>query len=342
MKLSVIVPVYKVPEEYLRGCLQSLCDQREESVEFLVVDDGSPDNCGEVCEEFAAKDSRIKVFHVKNAGVSNARNVGIHAACGEYIMFLDGDDYLEKDICSNSICAMDACNSDLMLFGFSTNKYGSINTTLPADDGSLKTYGQEKVDELLQRAFSGWNSYAGFRVGSPWGKLFRRDKIMEHGTQFVVGLKKSQDIVFMVDYLLTIHSVSFYSKIGYYYIINDSSVTHRYNKAILETIDSLDEQFTRRLSSMEEPRKKILQNAYCGLRLYFLIDVLTLDILNSQNHSSLREARAAVVTQCRRPMFSEALKIKIPGYYGKRRCSILLLLKYRFYWIATLLGKKIL
>lgn len=91
--VSVIIPIYKV-EKFLRICLESVINQTYKNLEIILVDDGSPDNCGEICDEYASKDSRIKVIHKENGGLSDARNAGIEVATGEYITFVDSDDFL--------------------------------------------------------------------------------------------------------------------------------------------------------------------------------------------------------------------------------------------------------
>ena len=95
VKVSVIVPVYKIEESLLRRCLDSLASQSEKNAEFIVVDDGSPDCCGDIIDEYAIKDSRFVPIHTENCGVSNARNVGLDHAVGKYVIFVDGDDYVE-------------------------------------------------------------------------------------------------------------------------------------------------------------------------------------------------------------------------------------------------------
>lgn len=95
--ISIIVPVYKV-EPYLRRCLDSICGQTYRNLEILLIDDGSPDSCGEICEEYAAKDSRIQVIHQANCGIASARNSGLARAAGEWIGFVDSDDWIEPDM----------------------------------------------------------------------------------------------------------------------------------------------------------------------------------------------------------------------------------------------------
>ena len=96
-KVSVIVPVYKV-ENYLKKCVNSLINQTLKDIEIILVDDGSPDSCGKICDEYAKNDSRVKVIHKQNEGLSEARNVGIMAAKSPYIGFVDSDDYVAEDM----------------------------------------------------------------------------------------------------------------------------------------------------------------------------------------------------------------------------------------------------
>ena len=98
MLFSIIVPVYKV-ESYIKRCVQSLLNQTFHDVEIILVDDGSPDQCPMMCDEFAKEDARIKVIHKKNGGLSDARNVGIEAATGKYIIFVDSDDFISPRAC---------------------------------------------------------------------------------------------------------------------------------------------------------------------------------------------------------------------------------------------------
>lgn len=98
-KISIVVPVYKVPEKYLHQCVGSLIKQTMEDIEIVLVDDGSPDNCGLICDSYSEKDARIKVIHKENGGLAAARNSGVAASSGEWIMFVDGDDWIEAPMC---------------------------------------------------------------------------------------------------------------------------------------------------------------------------------------------------------------------------------------------------
>ena len=106
-KISIIVPVYRV-EDYLERCIGSLMSQTYEDIEIIIVDDESPDKCPAICDEYGRKDSRIRVIHKKHEGLSAARNTGIAAAEGDYVMFVDSDDYIEPDSCERLVSSMDA------------------------------------------------------------------------------------------------------------------------------------------------------------------------------------------------------------------------------------------
>ena len=114
-KLSVIVPIYNV-EKYLRQCLESIVNQTFRDLEIILVDDGSPDKCGEICDEYAKKDNRIIVIHKANGGLSAARNDALNIATGEWIAFVDSDDWLDIDIYEKAITAGDRYDVDILLF----------------------------------------------------------------------------------------------------------------------------------------------------------------------------------------------------------------------------------
>ena len=117
MKLSIIVPVYKV-EPYLRRCVDSILAQTFRDFEVILVDDGSPDNCGAICDEYAAKDARVKVLHKANGGLSDARNAGLDIAQGEYIGFVDSDDYIAPDMYETLLDLAKRTDADISAVGY--------------------------------------------------------------------------------------------------------------------------------------------------------------------------------------------------------------------------------
>lgn len=181
-KISVIVPVYKV-EKYLDKCLQSIVNQTYKNLEIILVDDGSPDSCPAMCDEWADKDRRIKVIHKENGGVSSARNAGLDAAEGEYIGFVDSDDWIEPNmyevLISNAIsCSADKTMCDFFIFGQLNDKYD-----LTISNTEVFT---EKKDILL-RAVSGENN-------AMWRSIYSSKAI--NGIRFDETLTVAEDWLF--------------------------------------------------------------------------------------------------------------------------------------------------
>ena len=151
--ISVIVPVYKV-EEYLPRCIDSILAQTYKNLEIILVDDGSPDKCPAICDEYAKKDSRIKVIHKKNGGVSSARNAGLEAAKGDYIFFVDSDDIITKEALS---CLYEkARDADIeLVVGGITQVYPSRNIAEEGEDIELKGSTEALEDLFFGKTFSG-------------------------------------------------------------------------------------------------------------------------------------------------------------------------------------------
>lgn len=168
--ISVIVPVYKV-EKYLNKCIESIINQTYKNLEIILVDDGSPDNCPSICNEYAKKDDRIKVIHKENGGLSDARNVGIDAATGSYISFVDSDDYIAPDFLEIMHSTMLRENADLVICNYcyiddNENILESNNKNSPVKDEVLT---QNQIYEKLNYSF-GWWYYV-----TAWNKLYRRE-----------------------------------------------------------------------------------------------------------------------------------------------------------------------
>jgi glycosyltransferase involved in cell wall biosynthesis len=186
---SIIIPVYKV-EDYLHKCVNSVLDQNFNDIEVILVDDGSPDNCPKICDQFAEKDKRVKVIHKKNGGLSDARNFGIKAATGDYLLFLDSDDYwIEKDFL-NKLSETIKLASDVEIINFGWIKYYQSSNHFVPDKRNfsvIKTNDintNENIMVLLQKDLF---------VASAWNKCIKRSFVVENQFFFKVGLR-SEDM----------------------------------------------------------------------------------------------------------------------------------------------------
>lgn len=186
-KVTVIVPVYRA-ERYIRKCVDSILGQTYGNIELLLVDDGSPDNSGEICDEYADKDKRVRVFHEKNSGVSTARNLALDNAGGKWVMFVDSDDWLEPDCLS--MCVETAEKNNLDLLQFASKRVDDEGNILL--DEKYEDTGRLSRDEYINSA-----DRLSVCVG---GNLLRNDIIRENHIRFDKDLKLGEDQLFIFRY----------------------------------------------------------------------------------------------------------------------------------------------
>lgn len=163
--VSIIVPIYKV-EDYLNDCIQSIITQTYPNLEIILVDDGSPDRCPEICDTWASKDSRIKVFHRENAGLSAARNFGISKANGQYLMFIDSDDYLMKKAVQQAV--ENIKDSDMLAFGCYEFFEGK-------DKGTNINFAKTQVVDYHEYWREYFKSKLDFIYIVAWNKLYKKE-----------------------------------------------------------------------------------------------------------------------------------------------------------------------
>lgn len=216
--ISIIVPVYKV-EKYLARCIDSILNQTYTNFELILVDDGSPDNCPRICDEYAEKDKRIRVIHKQNAGVSEARNTGIDNAKGDFIAFVDSDDYIAIDYLKTLQSKQIVTNADLV-FG----SYFIVNS----DNTIIKEQVEDLFDLCENRNYSLFFT-GDNRVMGTICRILINKKILEH-IRFEKDLKYCEDLYFVLNLLKTKCSASFVDKPIYYYMCNMESVTRRFTK----------------------------------------------------------------------------------------------------------------
>ena len=204
--ISIIVPVYKV-EKYLNRCIDSIINQTYKNLEIILVDDGSPDNCGEICDEYAEKDNRVKVIHKKNGGVSSARNTGIDSATGEYIMFVDSDDYIEKD--GLQYLFEEYAEVDILIAGWKMLFNGQFNKYIVES----KVCDRDMfVDEYI-RIFRSGNLI----LSTPWSKLYKRKIFVDNNLRFDEKNSISEDAKFNVEFFSFADNVKFFDVVLYVY-----------------------------------------------------------------------------------------------------------------------------
>ena len=258
MKLSIIIPVFKV-EQYLEKCINSILSQTYKNFELILVDDGSPDNSPQICDEYAKKDDRIIVIHKANGGVSSARNAGIDIATGKYIGFVDPDDYIENNMYELMMNKIEEYQANIVICG-----YDYINENYTVE----RHYHIQQDEILTQKQFISmqFDMPPTIRHGVV-NKLFIAKTLKK--IRFPEGINSSEDVYVLAEYTKFIKKAVFIHKPLYKNLVRSGSATHGGLK-----IEDLAESFP-----IHEKMHKDAVSLYPELKMHslaFLMDVFTL------------------------------------------------------------------
>lgn len=240
MKISVIVPVYNA-EQYLPQCLDSLLQQTYQDLEIICVDDGSTDASGEVLRRYTEKDRRVSAFFQRNMGVSQARNLALRHATGEYLMFVDGDDWLELNTCQSAVEAMERTRADVVMWTY-IREYGSHRQVKHIFDEEELLFDGEGCRELHRRMIG----LVGRELAHPetadalctlWGKLYRRSIIADHDIRVpdIRYFGTYEDGLFNLNAFAFVQKAVFLNRPFYHYRRdNSASITQSFKKDLFQ------------------------------------------------------------------------------------------------------------
>lgn len=278
--ISIIIPIYNV-EKYLKKCIDSILCQSFKDFELLLIDDGSPDNSGKICDDYALKDKRIKVFHKKNGGVSSARNLGINESKGKWICFIDADDWIEKEFCET----LRTKSNDIdLIFFTSCNHYndGCKKISIPKEIISTT-----KVDIENTIYYLKYNSINYEFFGYTWNKLFKSQIIKQHNIKFIEGLSVKEDEIFTTIYCRYINSIYVIPQAIYNYRVLETGLTAK--KKLSKEYELLADKIIEEIPNYKVPT--LIDYEYKrGVEYYFkAIDISkstkeTLNIISKIKH----------------------------------------------------------
>ena len=254
--ISVIVPVYKV-EAYLDKCIQSIVDQTYRNLEIILVDDGSPDRCGAMCDAWAAKDSRIKVVHKQNGGLSDARNAGMAIATGEYMGFIDSDDYIAPDMYRLLLERMRADGSDIAACGVEMVYEDGTPSRMLTPAGSHSLNNPQAMDAIIRESL----------LKQPvWYKLYKTDLIRD--IPFAVG-KYHEDVFWSWQAVARAKTVSIFDTPCYYYLQRSGSIMgEKFSERRLDAIEAKCQRYDYLKTHYPELAAEALCELHFGC-LYF-------------------------------------------------------------------------
>lgn len=229
-KVSIIVPAYKV-EQYLKRCLDSIVSQTYKNMEVILVDDGSPDNCGEICDQYAERYPFISVLHQTNQGQAAARNNAVRTARGKYITFVDSDDYVEPDYLEYLIGLMETYGTDMSIGGFVYEYGGKKQRSVHKEE---KTMVMDPCEAIIRMNYN-----KGFGA-TPWAKAYKRDLIEKH--PFPKG-QIYEDLAVLYKIVGDCESVAFGNKVIYHWIQRaGSTMRMRFDERQMAGMDAVEAQ----------------------------------------------------------------------------------------------------
>lgn len=266
--VSIIIPVYNI-EAYLDRCLESVVNQTYKNLEIILIDDGSTDNSGAICDKYKENDVRIKVIHKENEGVSKARNVGIDIANGEFIGFVDSDDWLKEDTIEKLLFYIKKYSADI----------AQCNITYINDKGEERSY-KEKAKELL--VYNKEESLIGLLdediITAVCNKLYRKSAIKN--IRFEIGKRMGEDGYFNFQIFKNIEHLVSISEGNYYYYMRNDSVTHSDFSLSYMDLFYIDKKILSEVGNNDKEIRISAINKLIRTSLYFAIKIRQEKLIN--------------------------------------------------------------
>lgn len=341
-KVSVVIPVYGV-ERYIHQLLESIEHQSLKDIEVIFVDDGSPDNCPAILDEFVARDERYKVIHQKNGGVSVARNTGLAQATGKYVYIADSDDWLAEGALEALWSQAERTGADLVYGDYYREKNG-ISTLVHPFPASFVTE-DPAVIKALQCAVNTGGVKVGIQSpmfqtvnhmgGAPWRVMIRRSILEENNIRFdpyVKGL--GDDILFSLHVYEHVRRVAYVQAPIYHYRILNVSYSHGFKANLLENYGLIFERMEHFLRHYK--KEELHWNAYYLRVYYYTLESLRRYFRNTNNPKSEKERFEEFVSVMKsEPYHTAVQKLPLKWMLGKRSKMKLLLLRfgqYKLFW----------
>jgi glycosyltransferase involved in cell wall biosynthesis len=309
-RITVIIPCYNA-EKYLTQAVDSILRQKEESWEVLLIDDGSTDGTPRICEVYSKQDNRIRTYHQHNSGVSKARNLGIDQAAGEWIAFLDADDWLTDDAFSVFEKAILDSDSEIHLFNNFQNNGNQEQKGAHFSSELLVRQGDDKKWFVIDTLFPYYDVYRnGIKTGNVravHGKLYNRSLIVCNKLKFDESLPIAEDALFNYKAYHAAHSISLHDRYVMHYRINENSVMHRYNPEIDNVNNTIMQAFADEIG-VDLDNDKDFQIAFLGMASECMFRSLKLYYLHPENKENIFDRRSRLVKFLNTTNISKAIK----------------------------------
>lgn len=292
--ITIVVPVYKVPEKMLRKCLHSITVQTSKNYEAILIDDGSPDDCGKICDQYSKKFENFRTIHQANAGLSVVRNKGIKEAKGEWVCFVDGDDWIEPDTVTFAEQYVKDCSDGNILIW---DEFYDVGQSIKENrfvkghnDGALVSYSGQRKKELFDMFFPVvFNHFEGnfVDIGTANARLYNKQFLIKNNLFNVPGLKRMQDNVFNLWAFERADKIYYQCKRLYHYSYNQDAATQKYDSDNVKTMNFLYEcmrQYVKECHDTEEYYQRLYSRF---IRIFG--EIFKLNYANPNNPNKLKD-----------------------------------------------------
>lgn len=331
-QFSIIVPVYNT-EKYLDRCVKSLLSQTLSNIEVILVDDGSSDGSGRICDDFAAGEPRVRVIHKTNEGQGIARNAGLDLASGEYVLFIDSDDYIEEDTCSRLFSYMKEKEVQLCSFGYIIEDPSGGEVYRP--EISERIYRKEEIrDEFIHHFFGDSSEQDELRGVSACMTAFQREMIEKYQIRFPSERQVlSEDTVFSLEFCRHIEGAAVLPAFFYHYVQNVSSFSHAYRPdryPLTLRLCGILEDYARQYGILEKVRGRINRVMWVSL-----MECLKQEV--KREDTDRRQIVYNVRALCCEAGAQKAVWALNPSDFGMKQRALLTAVRHKWTFVVLLL-----
>lgn len=334
--LSLVAPVYNV-DRYLNECVDSILPQLDDHMELILVDDGSTDRSGEICDSYAKQSSNIKVIHQSNAGVSVARNRGMEIANGKWIGFIDSDDWLAPDFISTFLKNVEE-DTDVFFYRHIEVIKGK---KVEREKTGIKIHiGEDDFKRLIHAGFnrdlSGNIDYYKVKPATPC-KIYSRDVLQKSHANFPVGLKTGEDLIFNLQVYQHASKGMYVNDALYYHRVWENSVSQKYDPKATEAYSLLQrelEKWVQRIGETEKYQTDLTDKAMLSLGFCCM-----LQFCHPDNPALYKNRREQFMTTRNSKIYDEACKCVNLNHFKLKKRLLFVFIKYRFFFAISCLCK---
>ena len=331
MNLSIIVPVYN-GGKFLKKCIENVLEQTYKDLEVIIVNDGSTDDTKAICDGYDISDKRVRFIHIENSGVSTARNIGVEAARGKYIGFLDCDDRIDNKMYSSMIRILEKESVDMVMCSY-VSEFDDHNEEKLFDIANIKVEDKSIKNEIMLKMVSSINengSYNEVIMGSIWRCLYKKEIIESNYIKFDKELKYSEDLVFVLEYLDACKSVYLTNDIYYFYNRKTADLSTT-QKHIVGLEGNIDKVHKRLLEILDIPNFKSEKS----WALREITNMYTISVnIAIQNDKTFSEKVKELRRMLKRREFDLYIKKLNSNEYYSLNKLVVLSLKYKLYFLV--------